>query len=453
MNFFKRSILIFIGLVFVGWGSNLAYADIAPDVAPTPFNKVVAIVNSEVVTQQELNDATSETINQAKAQNQALPSTLIVTQHVLQTLIMQKIALQLAKLNNITASDAEVQQTISKIASQNQLTVAALYAKLATQGISQSFYLDSIRTQLTIQKLEQAEIANAIIITPSQIDSYMAAAARVQNANAEYEVAHILIALPTDPDANDYADAKAKALMVLQKIKDGMPFSQAAMTYSGSSDAATGGDLGYESVNQLPVAFIQPVTSMKVGDVVGPIPTDGGFSLLTLLNVKGTTPITAHYVTEYHVESILIKTSPLLSNDAAKAQLQRITQALQNGKSFAEMAKAYSEDYFTNQNGGDMGFINPVKLNPILASYIQTAPLNQLSPPIQTPEGWYLIEVLGTRQVDDTEAYQRQQAQQALFQQKAGEAIQAWQAQIKAMSYIKILDPTLVPPGEDDSGS
>lgn len=148
-----------------------------------------------------------------------------------------------------------------------------------------------------------------------------------------------------------------------------------------------------------------------------------------------------------------MKTSPVFSNTEARAQLQRITQALQNGQSFADLAKAYSEDYFTNQNGGDMGYVNPAKLNPILASYIQSAPLNQLSPPIQTPEGWYLVQVLGTKQVDDTEAYDRLQAQQALFQQKANEALQAWEAQIKGMSYIKILNPTLIPPDDDDSSS
>ncbi len=447
MNMLKIGLMTVI-MSLCSWNS-VASAD---DDNGSYVNGIVAIVNNDVINYQDLMDATNQTISQAQAQNLNLPSTLVIEQHVLQTLIMQKIALQLATLNNITANDQQVAAAINTIASQNHMTVAQLYSKLASQGISQAFYQNTIRTQLVIQQLEQAEVASAIIITPSQIDNYLAAQARTQNANAEYDVAHILIALPANPTADDYATTKARAQMVLDKINNGMPFAQAAMTYSDSGDAATGGDLGYETVNQLPVAFIEPVTSMSVGDVLGPIATDGGFSIIKLVNEKGGVVTTPHYVEEYHLQSILIKTSPILNNAQVKAQLQRIAQDLANGQSFAELAKAYSEDYFTNQNGGDMGFVNPAKLNPILAAYVQTAPLNQVSTPIQTPEGWYLIEVLGLRQVNDSVDYQRQQAQQALFQQKANEALQAWQAQIKSMSYIKILDPSLVPP-TDDSGS
>lgn len=442
-----KRILFFLSLIV----SSFVFAD---STAPGVYeNGAVAIVNSDVVTYQELMVATDQMISQAKAQNAMLPDTITVEKQVLQTLIMQKIALQLAKLNNITANNEQVDQVIAGIAKQNNFTVPELYNKLASQGINQNSYANSIRTQILVRQLEQAEVANAIIITPSQVDNYLAAQARFQNANAEYDVAHILIALPNNPTSQDYTSAKAKTQEVLDKINGDMSFSQAAMTYSDSGDSQTGGDLGYKTVNQLPTAFIEPVTTMTIGEVVGPITTDSGYNIIKLLDQKGGVPNQAHYVTEYHVQEILIKTSPITSNQQIKAQMQRIKNALANGQSFADLAKAYSENYFNNQSGGDMGWINPTKLNPSVATYVQSAPLNQVSDPIQTGDGWYLIKVLGSRQINDTEAYERDQAEQALFQQKASEALLAWQAQIKSMSYIKILDPNLVMDTDDDSGS
>ncbi len=445
----KQTWLAIFTLILMLWGPSL-FADMTP-----PFNGVVAIVNADVITTEELNTATTQAINQAQAQGLSIPPTIIVERQVLQGLIMQKIALQLAQLNNIQISDAQMDTAIGNIAAQNHLTADQLYAKLATQGVDQAAYQKTIRTQLIVQQLEQQAVAGAIIITPSQIDNYLATQARLNNATTEYDVGHILIALPQNPSADDYVLLKDKANMVMQKIKAGLPFSQAAMTYSNASDALTGGDLGYETLSQLPTIFVQPVSTMKVGDVVGPIVSDSGYNIITLLNKKGgsTNDTATHYVTEFHVEAILMKSSPIMSDDAVQSQMSRLKTAIENGVPFAKIAEANSQDYFTNKNGGDMGWVNPVKLDPVLASRIANTPLNTLNGPFQTSKGWYLIEVLAKRQVNDTEAYERERAQQALFMQKANEALLAWQAQIKGASYINILDPNLALPNNDASGS
>lgn len=421
--------------------------------APAAFNAIVAIVNNDVVTTQELSDATTQAVTQAKAQGLTLPDMQTIQRQVLQGLIMQKIALQLAKLNDITVSDEQLTAAIAHIATQNHLSVDALYSKLAQQGVDAASYQKTIRTQLMIQQLEQQAVAGSIIITPSQIDNYLANEARYANGNTEYDVGHILIALPQNPTADDYVILKAKANMVLKKIKAGLAFSQAAMTYSDAGDALSGGDLGYKPLSQLPTAFVEPVSTMQVGAVVGPITTDSGYNIITLLGKKGGAAASdTHFVTEYHVEAILMKTSPLMNDQQVQAQMQRLETDLQNNVPFAKVAEANSQDYFTAPNGGDMGWVNPIKLNPTLAAYVQNTPVGTLSNPFKTSDGWYLIKVLGTRQVNDTNAYLRQRAEQALFMQKASEALMAWQAQIKGASYIKILDPSLAP-SDATSGS
>ncbi len=417
------------------------------------FNSVVAIVNNDVVTTQELSDASTQAIAQAKAQGLTLPDMQTIQRQVLQGLIMQKIALQLSKLNNITVSDAQINTAINNIATQNHLSVDAMYSKLASQGVDTAAYQKTIRTQLIVQQLEQQAVAGSIIITPNQIDNYITNEARYINGNAEYDVGHILIALPQNPTADDYVILKAKANMVLKKIQGGLSFSQAAMTYSDASDALTGGDLGYKPLSQLPTAFVEPVSTMQVGAVIGPITTDSGYNILTLIGKKGGDSASdTHFVTEYHVESILVKTSPLANDQQVQAQMQRLETDLQNNVPFARVAEANSQDYFTAPNGGDMGWVNPVKLNPSLAAYVQNTAVGTMSNPFKTSDGWYIIKVLATRQVNDTNAYLRQRAEQALFMQKANEALLAWQAQIKGASYINILDPNLAPP-DATSGS
>jgi peptidyl-prolyl cis-trans isomerase SurA len=275
---------------------------------------VVAIVNTDVITSDELNTATTQAIAQAQSQGLTIPAVVIVQRQVLQGLIMQKIALQLAKLNNIQKSDDQINAAIANIAAQNHLSTDQLYSKLASQGIDQAAYQQTIRTQLIVQQLEQQAVAGAIIITPSQIDNYLATQARINNANTEYDVGHILIALPQNPSADDYVTLKNKANLVIQKIKAGLAFSQAAMTYSNAGDALTGGDLGYKTLSQLPTIFVQPISTMQIGEVAGPIISDSGYNIITLLGKKGgnTTDTSAHYVTEFHVEAILMKSSPIM---------------------------------------------------------------------------------------------------------------------------------------------
>lgn len=422
-------------------------AESAPTASAGSFvNGAVAIVNTEVITTQELNDATDQAIAQAKAQNLSLPDRLTIERQVLQGLIMQKIALQLATLNNISVTQDELNTALQQIADQHQISIQQMYQKLTNSGVNLDSFRANVKNQLIIQKLEQAAVASSIVITPNQITNYLANQARSDNAGTEYDIQHILIALPNNPTADDYAKTKARADMVLAKIKGGEPFSQAAMTYSDSSDALTGGDLGYKTLANLPSSFAGAVPGMQVGAVSNLISSDSGYNIIKLVNKKGSQAQKDYYVEEYHVEAIFIKASPVMNATQAQALLMRLRAALTNGKSFTEIAEANSQDPLSSQNGGDMGWINLVNINPALAAQIKTSPVGVLSQPFQTSDGFYLIKVLGTRQVNDTVNYKREQARQALFMIKANEALQAWQSQIRGGSYIKILDPNLSMP-------
>jgi peptidyl-prolyl cis-trans isomerase SurA len=381
---------------------------------------------------------------QAKESGMSVPDKLSLQRQVLQNLISEKVALQLAQLNNISISNQQVQNTIANIAARNNMTVADLQAALSQQGVSFSSYEDTIKKQLTLNQLEQQAVANSIIVNPGEIDNYLA----MQNAagpNIQYHVEHILIALPSDPTAANLAKTKQQAQMIIQSINQGMPFSQAAMKYSNASDALSGGDLGFKTLGQLPTAFSNIVTGLQPGQIYGPFESDGAFHIIKLLAKKNAN-IPAHYIEEYRINGIFMKTSPIMTTDHVIQQLTSLRANILAGASFSKLAEENSEDPISAKAGGDMGWQDPTQLSPGFAKAISSTPIGKTSQPFATDKGWYIIQVVDKRKIDDTANYQRMQAQQAIFERKAEQAVATWQAQIRGASYVQILNPALQMP-------
>lgn len=405
-------------------------------------NGIVAIVNNRVITWQQLNQATKMAEAQAQQNSISLPDKTSLQRQVLNHLIVQEIALELAKLNNIKISDEQVDHAMQQVTLQNGISMKQLTSMLTKQGINMSEYKKSIHDQLVIRELEQRAVANNIIITPTEINNYLKQQQANGGMNTEYDVEHILISLPNNPTPAQVDATHQKAQKVRNDINNGMEFAQAAMKYSDAGDALKGGDLGWMNAGQLPTIFVKPVTHMKSGEVYGPFKSGSGYHILKLVGKK-TPPPQQHFITQYHVYQLVIKTSPVKSNLAAKAQIERIRLAIENGKSFSEMVKANSQDTATIAQGGDLGWVAADQLNPALANVVPTLSAGQVSQPIQVGNDWYLIKVTAERRHNATASFQRHQAQLAIFQKKAAQAVATWQAQIRGASFVKIIPKQL----------
>ncbi|MDF2940171.1 MAG: parvulin-like peptidyl-prolyl isomerase [Gammaproteobacteria bacterium] len=443
MNFLREMFVVaMLSLISM---TALAATPVNTSPAPGQFiNGTVAIVNDGVITKAELNLATDQAIAQAKEQGMAVPDRLSLERQVLQNLISEKVALQLAQLNNINISSSQVQDAIAGIASRNNISVAQLQSALGQQGVSFASYEATIKKQLTINQLEQQAVASSIIVTPGEIDSYIA----MQNAasgNMEYHVQHIMLPLPSDPTAANLAKTKQQGQMIIQKINQGMTFTAAAMKYSNASDALSGGDLGYKTAGQLPSALSNVVPTLQVGQIYGPFESDGAFHIVKLVAKKNRS-VPAHFIDEYRINGIFMKTSPLMTADHVKQQLASLRSNIVAGASFSKLAEENSEDPISAKAGGDMGWQDPTQLNPAFAKAISSTPVGKVSQPFETEKGWYIIQVVDKRKVDDTANYERTLAQQAIFQRKAEQAVATWQAQIRGASYVEILDPSLQMP-------
>ena len=411
--------------------------------SPILINRTIAIVNNQVITQSDLDGAVAQIKTQIQQSGQTPPSTLDLQRHVLNQLILQSVASQLAKLNGIVVTSKDVDAAIQTIAGRNHLTMDKMLALVKQGGTSIASYRKRIHDQILVSRLEQKAVAGSIMLTPSEINNFIKQRSKQGKPNDQYEVQHILLALPAHPTPEDIAKTKQQTDKIIAQIKaKKLTFKQAAQKYSQASDALQGGGLGWKTLNDLPTIFVNAVQNMKPGEISAPIQSTGGIHIIKLLAKKA--PDQArHFVEQYHVHQILIKLSPVVNNEQAKNLLNHILMDLKNGGDFGKLARAYTQNDAAHESNGDLGWITLAKQDPGFSEQVKSLAINKVSKPFATKSGWQIIEVLGKKKVDNTQAYEREVAAKALFQQKAEQAVQTWQAQIRGESYVKILVPEL----------
>lgn len=409
--------------------------------AAQPLDKVVAIVNDDVITASELNAQMELLRQQLVAKKTPLPPDTVLRKQVLQHLIDVNLQLQLAKKNNMTIENAELDQTIEKIAQSNKLTLTQLREALQQQGMDWDAYRENIRKEMLIHHIQQTAIGKDITVTPEQVADYLRTAEHTQNTNQTFHLQNIVIPLPEEPTTVQVNKAKEKALALLTKIKQGENFDRMAIAESSGEYALDGGDLGERHLAELPEVFAQQVIKMKVGDVSGPIRTGNGFQLIKLVSMGGNSD--QHMVVKTHVRHILLKQDVNMTSMEANKQINNIYEQLKSGKDFALMAKQYSLDAASAVKGGDLGWVTSDELVPTFAEAMNALPINVISKPVKSPFGWHLIQVLARKTVDDSKSYQQQQVRQFLHQRKFNEAVQDWQQHIRADAYVNIVEKEL----------
>jgi peptidyl-prolyl cis-trans isomerase SurA len=412
----------------------------------TSLNKIVAIVNNDVITQLELEQKVSQVKVALMQAGIPIPDKIILEKQVLNKLILQKLELSLAKKNGISASSTEVNQALNQIAMQNKVTIDKMKSSIISQYGSMKEYKKTLHQEVIIRKLKQQAVAsNNIQITPKEIQTFLQKQEQSQKQHVQYQVAHILIPQPAEPTPENIKQTKEKAQKIRKKIEAGMSFTKAAASYSGSSDAMKGGILPWKTLGELPDLF-QIVQNMKKNQVSKLIRSPGGFNIIKLIG-KRDQPIPKIFINEYDIQQIVINTSPVVTNLDAKARLLRIRDTLVNSKeSFDSLSKSNSDDHKTSEKEGKLGWLSIDEINainPKMAEVASSLKLNQISEPFESDKKWYLIKLIGKKKIDNTSELQKQHAQQVIFQKKAMKALDTWESELKGNSYINILDPKL----------
>ncbi len=411
-----------------------AFAVVHATTTPVELDRIVAVVNDDIVTQTELEKELGAIKLQLRQQNIRMPSDDTLRRQVLERLVINQIQLQMAEANGIRVDDETLNNTISNIASQNNLSLSGFRDALEQEGLDFAEFRENIRKEIIIRRITQRNVDNRINISDQEIDNFIANQKIQGNADDEYRLGHILIGVPETADPEEIREKKQKAQQILEQLRNGTDFSQVAVSVSEGQQALEGGDLGWRKAGELPSLFAEIVPSMQVGDISDPIRSSSGFHIIKLLDYRGAKP---HIVTQTQARHILIKPDKLTSDEDARNLLADIKLRLKNGEDFAKLAIKYSDDKASATDGGDLGWVTPGKMVPDFEKVMDKLKVGEISDPFKTRFGWHIVQVEDRRQMDDTEAFTRSRIRELLFQRKVEEEQMNWLRRIRDEAYVE----------------
>lgn len=421
----------------------LAFATLLPHGAlaqgPVPVDRIVAVVNKEVITASELADQVDAAERQLRRQGTPLPDHAALERQVLERLILVKAQLQLARESGIRVDDTQLDKAIERIAESNHMTVGEFRRTLERDGVDFDKFRRDVRDQIILTRLREREVDDKIQVSDSEIDLYLEQQKEnVAGAKEEYNVAHILIRLPDQASPEQIATAQARAEKARAEALAGGDFPKLAATYSDGPDALQGGALGWRSANRLPELFTDALKTMKPGDVSAVLRSPAGFHLLKLLGTREAGGADGPPVEQTHVRQILIKTNEAVSEADAKRRLEDLRERIvHGGANFAEMARLYSQDG-SAARGGDLGWVYPGDTVPDFERAMDALKPGEISEPVKSPFGWHLIQVLERRTAGMSADRRRMMARQALRERKSDEAYQEWLRQLRDQTYVEL---------------
>ena len=402
--------------------------------AVIPLDKIIAIVDDNIITQIELNDRVKLISQQIKQQGSRLPSQDTLRKQVLERLILEKLQLDMAKKTGIRINDEMINRVIANIAQENRLSMPQFREVLKKDGYQFSDFRENIRREVTISRLRKMRVENKVNISEQEIDNYLNQTLKGQSVNDEYHLNHILIATPEAASPEQIEDARIKAQKVFNELEKGDDFAQKAIAVSNDELALKGGDLGWRKTAQLPTLFTAVVAKMRTNEIKGPLRSASGFHIIKLLDKRSNAQ--KHIINQTMARHILIRPTQVLSRDDARQRLENIRQRINTGGDFASLARASSDDKAAAAEGGSLGWVSPGTMVPAFEEEMNKLKPGEISKPFLTQFGWHIVQVLSRRKHDNTEQFQRSQAIKLIRKRKTEEAIQDWLRRLRAEAYV-----------------
>ncbi|GAB3361392.1 MULTISPECIES: peptidylprolyl isomerase [Giesbergeria] len=412
----------------------------APGSSPTTrqADYIVAVVNSEPVTHNEVQARVARVAQQLAGQPNP-PPLAVVEREVLERLILEKIQLQQAQQNGIRVDDVAVAQAEQMVASQNSVSREEMYRRLAADGVTPERFRQDLRRQLLQQRLREREVDARVRISDLEADAYLREQTGGQSAaSSEINLGHVLITVPEDASPEAVAQLQARAQQVVDQARAGGDFAALARSYSESPERAQGGLMGLRPADRYPELFTTAVQTLPVGGVVGPLRSAAGFHVLKLVDKVSTSKLPP--ITQNRARHILLRATPQLSEAAAVERLADYRRRVLAGQAdFADLAREHSQDGSAKQ-GGDLGWSTPGRYVPEFESVLEALQPSEISQPLVSRFGVHLIQLMERRQVQPSPREQREMARYALREKKIEEAYNLWAQELRARAYVEYRD-------------
>jgi peptidyl-prolyl cis-trans isomerase SurA len=420
-------------------GQQAPAARLDTRLAPPPrsvvtVDRIVAVVNDDVITQNELSERVRVVVGQLQKGGGQLPPQDALQRQVLERMINDMVQVQLAKETGIKIDDAAVEKTIQRIADDNNLSMTAFRQALERDGIRYARFREDMRSELLLSRLREREVENTVVVTDAEVETEIARAAKDRGGDTEFQLQHVLVTVPQQATPEQIENRRRRALQALGELRKGTNFAEVAATYSDASDALQGGNLGWRAAGRLPALFLDALDRIKPGEVTDILRSPSGFHIVKLLEKRGKEK--APTVSQTRVRHILLRTKEGVSDTDARDRLARLRARIVAGEDFGELARVHSEDG-TATKGGDLGWISPGETVPEFEKAMNALRDGELSQPVQSPFGWHLLQVLERRSEEMSEERKKLAARQTVRARKADEAFQDWLRQTRDRAFVE----------------
>lgn len=400
-------------------------------------DRIVAVVNHEVITQRGLDERVDTVLRQLARQGTPLPPREVIERQVLERMIIDQAQLQFAKDSGIVVEDEAVDIAIARIAQNNGLSVAEFRDTLTRDGIPYARFREDIRDEIMLSRLREREVTSRIQVSESEIDNFLAEHEQgLEDAQVEYRLSHILVRVPEQATPEELADRRARAEEAQRRAREGEDFAQLAASYSDAPDGLQGGDMGWREPARLPELFTQALLRLQPGEVSEVVRSPAGFHILKLHEQRGNELLETMKAEQTHARHILVRTNELVSEAEAQRRLGVLRERILQGADFAELARLNSDDASASR-GGDLGWILQGDTVPEFERAMNALEPGEVSEPIRSPFGYHLIQVLERRVADVSGDRQRLEARRVLRERKADEAYEEWVRQLRDRAFVE----------------
>ena len=421
----KRTVFILLGFLV----STNTYTKIEL------IDRVVAVVDSGVIMESQLNSRVDEILMRLKNDKAELPPLDLLEEQVLDRLIIEEIQLQLADRAGIKISDSELNQTLSRVSSQNNLSLEEFRLKLEAEGTSYKSFRDTIKKELIIQRVQRGKVGAKIDISEQELENFINSEEGRTQLAEQYNVQHILLPVKSGLSEGEIEAIENEAVSLLERLESGESFEKLAASYSAGQKALEGGFLGWRTSAELPSLFAEVVTGLTVGEVAQPVRSGAGFHILKLTEKRGNT---VKFLDQTLARHILVQPSEIRTENQTKMLINDIYNRLKEGEDFKQLARQFSEDPGSKMDGGELGWSNPGDYDPAFEMTLNATEIGQLSEPVKSSFGWHIIEVMDRRNEDVSQEEQKNRAYQIIFKRKFDQELQSTLIELRAEAYVDI---------------
>ena len=403
---------------------------------------IVAVVNSEPVTNHEVRSSVLRAEQQLTQSGGVMPPRAELTPLVLERLISDKAQLQEARQSGLRIDESSIESAVQGVAQQNQVSVDELKRRLVIDGLTFAKFRDNLRDEILISRYKQREVEARVKVTDSDIDQFL----REQEGNndaasMEVNLAQILVAVLENAMPAQIATLQAKAQQAAERARAGTDFTQLVAEFSEVGARAAGGQMGLRNAERYPPLFIDAIKSMRAGSIAGPIRSGAGFHVLKVVELRQA-GMPGVNVTQTRARHILLRASPQMNEATATKKLADLRKLVVAGQDFAALAKANSDDG-SAANGGDLGWVNPGVFVPEFEQVMNTLAPGQMSQPLVSRFGVHLIQVMERREAQLTTREVRELARGALRDRKLEEAFTLWAQEVRGRAYVEYRESPL----------